>query len=111
MENFQKAAKQGNTMAMHYIGELYYYGEGVEQNFDEAKKWYQKAAGLRCESSYNSLGDIYLKEKDYKKAMEYYVKGADLGSYLSLTNIGNLYEKGYFYENDKLGEPNIIKRH
>ena len=43
MEWYQKAADNGNTDGMVKIGNLYYYGYGVSQDYRKAMEWYQKA--------------------------------------------------------------------
>lgn len=44
---YKKAAAQGSPDAMSIIGDIYYIGEnGVEQSYEEAFKWYSKAAKL-----------------------------------------------------------------
>jgi len=40
-------ARRGNARAQNRLGELYENGEGVEQSFEEAAKWYRKAAEQR----------------------------------------------------------------
>ena len=41
---FEKAAKQGLPRAQNALGECYEHGEGVEQDYFQAVKWYKKAA-------------------------------------------------------------------
>jgi TPR repeat protein len=40
---YQKAAEQGNDVAMVSLGMMYYRGMGVSQNSEEAIKWWKKA--------------------------------------------------------------------
>ena len=44
MKYYQEAAKQGDNLAIYYIGYFYYYGHGVEQDTKEGIKWMHKAA-------------------------------------------------------------------
>lgn len=37
------AAQQGIANAQLNVGFLYHYGQGVEQNYEEAARWYEKA--------------------------------------------------------------------
>lgn len=39
-----KAAKQGDAQAQYFAGELYFRGEGVSENVEEAFKWLSKSA-------------------------------------------------------------------
>lgn len=41
---YKQAAKKGSPDAMSIIGDIYYIGDGVEQDYAEAFKWYSKAA-------------------------------------------------------------------
>ena len=46
-ENFQevlKKAEKGDATAQHDIGTMYYYGDGVAQDYSEAVKWWRMAA-------------------------------------------------------------------
>ena len=46
-EYFLQAEKLGSKDAIYLLGELYYYGEGVEQNYLTAAKYYEKAEKCR----------------------------------------------------------------
>ena len=37
-------AEQGVSHAQNVLGEIYMYGEGIPQDFDEAAKWFRLAA-------------------------------------------------------------------
>jgi TPR repeat protein len=39
---YQKAAETGNSYAQNGVGTCYEFGYGIDQNFGEAKRWYQK---------------------------------------------------------------------
>ena len=41
---YRQAAEQGNAYAQNNLGVCYYNGEGVEQSYDEAVRWYEKSA-------------------------------------------------------------------
>ena len=43
MEIKEKAV-QGDAKAQYYLGFMYYKGQGVEQDFSQAKLWFEKAA-------------------------------------------------------------------
>ena len=57
-QHIQKAADQGNADAQNSLGDMYYYGEGVTQNYTKALKWLQKAADQGNVDAQNSLGDM-----------------------------------------------------
>ncbi len=41
---YAKAANQGNDSAQYSLGVLYYNGQGVPQDMDQAIAWFQEAA-------------------------------------------------------------------
>jgi TPR repeat protein len=56
-------ADQGHAMTQFNLGVMYRKGEGVEQDFKEAIKWYQKAADQGEANAQYSLGVIYEMSK------------------------------------------------
>src|SRR5690606_1980728 len=50
---------QGHIAAMFSMAAMYETGEGLEQNYDEAFRWYRMAAGQGHPSSQNNLGLMY----------------------------------------------------
>ena len=52
-------AEAGDANAQSNLGSMYYKGQGVEQDFKEAVKWWQKAADQGFASAQNGLGLIY----------------------------------------------------
>ena len=41
---YTEAAEQGNAVAQFTLGKCYFYGEGVEQDKQNAVEWYTRAA-------------------------------------------------------------------
>ena len=65
-------------------GQMYYYGDGVEANTEEALKWYHKAAEKGHLNAQFLLGRIYHNgddglgvDKDEKEALKWYRKAAE----------------------------------
>jgi hypothetical protein len=59
VQYYHKAAKQGDTIAQHYLGVCYEKGRGVTKSISEAVKWYRKAAeqgNEKAKSKLRSLG-------------------------------------------------------
>lgn len=79
LRQLMQAAMCGDVEAQTYLGYLYYEGEGVEQNYNEAVKWYKKAAKQDYAPAQLALGECYYfgecVEQDYKKAVYWYEKG------------------------------------
>ena len=77
---------------------MYDCGDGVEQNYQKAVEYYQKAAEQDYPQAQNNLGLLYEHgkgvEQSYKKAIELYQKAADQGFAQAHSNLGLLYEHG-----------------
>jgi hypothetical protein len=83
---------------MNKLGDLYYDGRGVAQDYGKAREWYQKAADAGNAVAMNKLGDLYYDGRgvaqDYGKAREWYQKAVDAGNTDAMYNLGVLYEYG-----------------
>ncbi len=86
MEYALAAANAGSPWGCFYVAYLYFKGFGVENNFDEALKWYQKAAAdpdTTPDVVYYHLGFMYDNGHgvpvDTNIAKDYYKKAAISG--------------------------------
>ena len=97
-EYFLEAEKLGSKDAIYLLGELYFYGEGVPQNYQTAASYYEKAAALKQKDALFSLGALYMNgfgfEENLPKAIEYYKQAAALGDNTSINTLGYYYENG-----------------
>ena len=59
MTELRRAAEQGAAAAQFNLGGLYYYGEGVPQDYGEAVRWYRLAADQGHAGAQASLGVMY----------------------------------------------------
>ncbi|MBT5846769.1 MAG: sel1 repeat family protein [Verrucomicrobiales bacterium] len=86
-------------------------GEGLEQDFKEAVKRYQKAADQGDAEAQMNLGGMYengqgVEQDDkeafkwYQKAFKWYQKAADQGDAEAQMNLGLMYENGEGVEQD-----------
>lgn len=82
----RQAAMRGDDEAQLFTGNFYYLGKGVPQDYNEAFRWYQRAAeheGMIMYPSevYSRMGACYLLgqgvTQNYDKAMEYFNKIGD----------------------------------
>ncbi len=98
------SVKQGNAEAQCNLGNCYYNGTGVEQDFKEAVKWYQKSAEQGNAEAQNCLGDCYYHgkgvEQDYKEAVKWYRKSAEQKNAKAQCNLGDCYCYGEGIEQD-----------
>ena len=98
VEEFRKSAQTGDALAMFYLGESYYNGKGVVQDFAEAIKWYSQSAEKGQVEAQETLGGLFFFGKgvkqDYAEAAKWYLKAADQGSQTAQTSIAQMYEYG-----------------
>jgi TPR repeat protein len=102
-ENKAKA-EAGDATAQSNLGFMYEKGQGVEQDFKEAVKWYQKAAEQGYAAAQHNLGSMYEKgqgvEQDFKEAVKWFQKAADQGYADAQHNLGLMYGMGQGMEQD-----------
>ena len=63
----KEVAEQGDSYAQRFLGDSYYLGLGVTQDYAEAAKWYKKAAEQGDSVSQIILGAMYEKGKGISK--------------------------------------------
>ena len=76
IQSFIKHAEQGNAEVQNLLGEMYFLGKGVKQDYQKAAEWYRKAAEQgRANSQYN-LGFMYENgqgvKQDFQEAAKWY---------------------------------------
>ncbi len=95
---FQRAAERGNANAMGFLGNMYRYGQSVQQNYGQALDWYERSAERGDAGSQFDLGNMYYRgegiPKDYAKAFEWLSKSAEQGNGDAQATLGVMYEKG-----------------
>lgn len=83
MKGLLRAANKGNTFAQCQIGNLYFRGIGVQQNFLEAIEWYKRAAMGADATSQFRLGLMYARglgiEQDQQEALLWMKKASRQG--------------------------------
>ena len=83
-------------MAQDHLGNMYYWGNGVSQDYSEAVKWYRKAAEQGDAEAQNNLGQMYRNgygvSKDYSEAIKWYRKAARQGNETAKKNLRILNE-------------------
>ena len=83
VEEYRKAAEQGDAEAQNKLGFMYHTGRGVAEDAAEAVKWYRKAAEQGHALAQFSLGLMYANGKgvpqDDAEAMKWYRKAAEQG--------------------------------
>ncbi|MDE7413285.1 MAG: sel1 repeat family protein [Muribaculaceae bacterium] len=96
LELFRKI--DGDKEAQYYIGVMYAIGYGVTKDYQEALKWYRKAAEQGFAEAMCNLGVTYQNgdgvAKDYKEAVKWYRKAAEQGNARAPYNLGVMYYYG-----------------
>lgn len=99
-----KQAKAGDLYAQYRFAQCLETGRGVEQNFQEAIRWYEKAARNDHVDSQHALGVAYAfgigVPQDFAKAFDWYKRAADLGHAESQYWIGVSWQYGLIGEVD-----------
>ena len=94
------AAKKGHAKAQYYMGNCYWYGQGVPQAGEKAVEWYSKAAKQGHADAQCFLGNRYYYghcapwNVSYKKAVKWYTKAAKQGHTDAQYHLGVCYERG-----------------
>jgi TPR repeat protein/serine/threonine protein kinase len=92
--------KSDADIAISYYnrGVEYANGSGVPQNYEEALKWYRKAAELGQLDAMNNIGVCYADgqgvPKDLEESVKWYRKAAEQGSAIAQRNVGLAYLNG-----------------
>jgi TPR repeat protein len=90
--------------AQYNLGNMYYKGEGVQQDFKQAVAWLQKAAEQGDTDAQCNLGSMYRQgqgvQQDSKQAVAWYRKAADQGMAKAQHNLGVMYKQGKGVQQD-----------
>ena len=101
---YTSSAENNDVTAQFILGECYYYGWGVEQDYKQAVVWYRKAAEQGDATAQCNLGVCYDNgqgvEQDHKQAVAWYRKAAEQGYARAQSNLGYCYDVGQGVEQD-----------
>lgn len=99
LKALRQAASQNQARAMTKIGDCYYKGQGVHQDYAKAAYWYTKAARLGEIIATYKLGQCYGQgigvPLNYTRALVWFHKAANGGHPKAMYMIGKYYLKGY----------------
>ena len=95
---FRLRAEQGDAKAEANLGRLYSHGQGVQQDYVEALRWYRKAAEQGDTNGEDGLAYMYSHgqgvPQDYPEALIWYRKAAEQGDAKAENAIALLYSEG-----------------
>ena len=91
--------EQQSAEELNKIGDMYYFGDGVEQDYTEAVKWYKKSAEQDYAEAQWNLGFMYeygygIEQNDVK-AVKWYRKSTEHGYAAAQYKLGIVYQYGY----------------
>ena len=96
--SLRQQAAAGDAQSEFALGNRYYRGLGVAQNYDQALLWYRKSAGQGFAAAQNQLGTMYQHkwgvERDYKIAAAYYKSAANQGYAPAESNLAYMFQTG-----------------
>jgi TPR repeat protein len=91
-------AEQGDAKSHFKIGMIYKLGQEVQQDYEEAVKWYRLGAEQGDINAQYNLGLMYENgqgvQQDYKEAVKWYRLGAEQGGVNAQYNLGLMYSTG-----------------
>jgi TPR repeat protein len=92
------SAEKGDAKAQYSLGHMYYYGQGVLQDYTEAVRWYREAADQGDAKGQYGLGYMYYHgqgvPQDYAEAARWYEKSADQGDANAQVNLALTFYRG-----------------
>lgn len=96
---YEECARLGNARAQFVMASNYYYGEGVEQNYELAKMYANLALEQKYIYAWRRWGKFYRDglavPQDYAKARACYEKGAKMGDYNCYNKVADMLYHGW----------------
>ena len=104
LKEFRNRAMQGNADAQSKLGDMYYYGYGVEPDYAQSLNWYRQAAAQGSAYGQYSVGYLYQfgqgVERNYSEALNWYRQSAAQGNADAENHLGDMYYYGYGVDPD-----------
>lgn len=95
----KKAAEMGNIIAIGNLGAHYFFGYGVEQDYETALKYYKQAADMGSAWAQNKTGFMYNNgygcEMNEAMAFSYFMKAAEQDDSEAQYWVGMCYKNGW----------------
>ena len=100
VKNIEFEANQGNIESLVKLGRIYLEGMDVDQDYNKAKDYFEKAAESNNAQAYTFLAYMYANslgvDKDDAKVVELYQKAYELGDLYASYALGFIYRKGLY---------------
>ena len=96
-KELRKLAEEGDVIAQNRLGLLYEVGEGVPQNYGQAKRWFEEAAKQGYAEAQINLGTLYLKgaapPRSPQMALFWFSRAAEQGIVPVFAKLGQMYDE------------------
>jgi TPR repeat protein len=83
VDEYIRKAEQGDVDAQYNLGVIFYHGEGMARDFQEALTWFQKAAEQDDADAQYNLGFMFGRgegvKRDHAQSMQWFKRAADQG--------------------------------
>lgn len=93
---FEQACNGGHGDSCDYLGWMYEYRLGVEQDYSRAISLFEKGCGLGSMAACNNEGVMYEDRtgvpQDYQRALSLYTKACDGGLAIGCDSLGSMYQ-------------------
>lgn len=76
---FRNLAEAGISRAQLMTGWIYHHGLGLQENFEEARNWYSRAAAEGSIEAQFNLGVVCMKQGNFTAGHDWYQKAASEG--------------------------------
>ena len=100
----QNASVSNLPSAQFKLGYMYYYGDGVEVDYEQAYSWFEKAADKSNVLAMSWVGYCYEMgygtAQNYENAYNWYLKAANLYDNYSENKLGEFFYNGYFVQSN-----------
>lgn len=91
----------GDADAQFQVAGAYDTGRGAPHNRSDAVKWYLKAAEQGHAESQNSLGSIFLEDRDFKQAIYWFEKASAQSNAQAVNSLAYMYDLGLGVPRDR----------
>ncbi len=114
LKELRSLAEQGHAEAQYFIGYMYYKGQGVDQDGEEAVKWLRKAAEQGDVKAQLRLGMMFrlglTVPKNYAEAEKWLRKATEQGDAKARYNLGLMYYRGEGVDQDEVEGLELIRK-
>jgi hypothetical protein len=101
---FKRSADQGYDMAQYSLGDIYFRGEGIVQDYSKALKWYLLAAKQGNVPAQVAVGAMHARgsgiKQDYVEANKWFLRAGNSGNAVAQFNMGMAYDNGLGVQTD-----------